>query len=92
MKMPWKKRVLPGVTMGEGELKLAMAVDEATPLWKGVQELIARYQVEALETIGNEAEPEPERQGAGIRYRAMEDLKTAMEYWRKTGVEELRHR
>lgn len=81
---------LPNVEMTGEELQRAMAVDEATPLWRGVRELIARYQVTALETIGDEAQPEAERQGAGVRYRAMEDLKRGMEDWRARGIAELR--
>jgi hypothetical protein len=89
--MKWlRRRRLPAVRMMATELQRALAVDEATPLLKGVLELVERYQVTALETIGNEAEPEAERLGAGIRYQAMEDLKTAMEEWRKRGIEELR--
>jgi len=81
---------LPAVGMTAEELQRAMAVDEATPLLRGVRELIGRYQVAALETIGDEAQTEAERLGAGVRYRAMEDLKTAIDDWRKRGVEELR--
>jgi hypothetical protein len=82
--------MLPNVEMTGEELQRAMAVDEATPLWRGVRELIARYQVTALDTIGDEAQPEAERQGAGVRYRAMEDLKRGMEDWRARGISELR--
>jgi hypothetical protein len=91
MRKWWKRRELPAVTMGVEELGRAMAVDEATPLWRGVHELIARYQIEALATIGDESQPEAERQGAGIRYRAMEDLRRAMDDWRRRGVEQVRN-
>jgi hypothetical protein len=85
----WLKRQgrkIPEVRMTADELSRAMAVDEATPLLKGVLELIERYQVAALDVLGDEAQPEQERMGAGIRYRAMEDLKGAIERWRVEGV------
>jgi len=90
----WKRRLdvlrLPMARLTNDELENAMAVDTSTPLLRGVQELIERYQIEALTAAGDEAAKTTERLGAATRLAAMEDLKRGIEEWRVRGVKRVR--
>jgi hypothetical protein len=69
--------------MSDEELATALAVDGASGIWRGVREVIERYEEQALKDAADFDVPADARLGAAGRFAAGTEIWKNLEAWRR---------